>query len=272
MKAVKRFNNNVVLCVDNNGNEVVAFGKGLGFHELPYEITDLSLIERSYYGIENRYLSMIKDLTPEALDISRYILDKCRQKLEGMINPNLIFTLADHIDFSIVRYRKKIDVYMPLYHDLENMHPKEFQIAETALKLINKIFRVKLSRDEIVGIAMNIINAELDTELNQGCRNMNKIIDDITGIIEGDFAVRINKASANYARYLNHMRFLFKRIGEKKESSEEDLRIYRELAQEYPQAKKCANNIADYLIREKGIKLAQEELIYLILHINRLYS
>ena len=51
MQVIRRFNNNVVLCIDSNGREVVAFGKALGFHEIPYELKDLNKIERSYYGI-----------------------------------------------------------------------------------------------------------------------------------------------------------------------------------------------------------------------------
>ena len=33
MKVVRKINNNAVICIDGNGNEVVAFGKGIGFHK-----------------------------------------------------------------------------------------------------------------------------------------------------------------------------------------------------------------------------------------------
>lgn len=38
MKVIKNINNNVSLCLDSKGNEIVAFGKGLGFIKPPYEI------------------------------------------------------------------------------------------------------------------------------------------------------------------------------------------------------------------------------------------
>ena len=45
MKVIKKINNNVALCLDGNQRELIAFGKGIGFKPIPYELTDLSVIE-----------------------------------------------------------------------------------------------------------------------------------------------------------------------------------------------------------------------------------
>ena len=45
MKVIKNINNNVAICVDDNGHEVVAMGKGIGFSKPPYEV-DLSKITK----------------------------------------------------------------------------------------------------------------------------------------------------------------------------------------------------------------------------------
>ena len=37
MRVIRNINNNVALCLDGNGNEVVAFGKGIGFKKPPYD-------------------------------------------------------------------------------------------------------------------------------------------------------------------------------------------------------------------------------------------
>ena len=60
MKVIKNINNNVSLCLDSQNNEVVVFGKGIGFMKPPYEI-DLKQIQRTYYGIDSSYISMIND-------------------------------------------------------------------------------------------------------------------------------------------------------------------------------------------------------------------
>ena len=51
MKVIKNINNNVAICVDDNGHEVVAMGKGIGFSKPPYEV-DLSKIDRTYYSLD----------------------------------------------------------------------------------------------------------------------------------------------------------------------------------------------------------------------------
>ena len=42
MKVIKKINNNVAVCIDNDGHELIAFGKGIGFPKIPYELTDLN--------------------------------------------------------------------------------------------------------------------------------------------------------------------------------------------------------------------------------------
>lgn len=271
MMAIRRFNNNVVLCRDDQGQEVVVFSKGVGFHELPYEI-DVSKIEKSYYNIESRYIEMINSLSSEALEISRRTLDMCRRNLETEINPNLIFTLADHIDFSIERYRRKIKVHMPLYYDFENLYPTEYKISLQVLKMIYNKLNIRLPKDEIVGIGMNIINSEFDLTSSQPDKNLNQITENITKIIEIDYNIHINRNSGSYARYVSHMQYLIKRINNREQEIKFNEHMYNIIIKEYPKAATCANKISDYFIRTKKIKLAQDELLYLIIHINRITS
>ena len=49
MVVVKNINNNVSLCLDGNGKEVIVFGKGVGFLKPPSEVP-LGKIERTFYN------------------------------------------------------------------------------------------------------------------------------------------------------------------------------------------------------------------------------
>ncbi|MBA1393021.1 hypothetical protein EQ500_03915, partial [Lactobacillus sp. XV13L] len=44
MQVIKKINNNAAICLDQNQDELIAFGKGIGFPKTPYELTDLSKI------------------------------------------------------------------------------------------------------------------------------------------------------------------------------------------------------------------------------------
>lgn len=270
MKVVRRFNNNVVLCIDNNGNEVVAFGKALGFHEIPYILDDLSKIERSYYGIENRYLNMINDLNSKSLDISSQILDLCRSLLKGVMNPNMLFTLADHIDFCIKRHESNLNFSMPLYEEIELLHPLEFEIAKRGVELINETYNINIPKYEAIGITMNIINSELDLELNSTYKDSEEIFDEITKIIEHHFEIQIRKNSLNYLRFLSHMKYLLIRIEKKERLDQGYNTMLSTITKDYPSTRECVDLISDYMIRNLNYKLSNDELFYLIVHINRL--
>lgn len=51
MKIIRQINNNAALALDGNGKELVVLGRGVGFPKMPYELTDLSRIERTFYDV-----------------------------------------------------------------------------------------------------------------------------------------------------------------------------------------------------------------------------
>lgn len=272
MRVIRRFNNNIVLALDGKGNEVVVFGKGVGFREIPYELTDLSAVEKTYYQIENRYMEMFSAISEQSLDIASRVVDMARKRIHGVINPNLLVTLADHIDFCVERYRKNYIVQAPLLYDFEQMYPIEFQIGQETLKLIYETFRLRLPNSEIVGIGMNILNAELDTEHTRQRKNCDSDIEEMTAIIEREYGVPIDRSSGDYARYISHMQYLMLRVHEGNQGGEDFVQLYEELKLDSPRGAECANQISDYITRKFCYKLNREELLYLNMHITRLCS
>ena len=58
MKVIKNINNNISLCLDSRNNEVVAFGKGIGFTKPPYDVP-LSKIDRTFYDVDEEQLAVL---------------------------------------------------------------------------------------------------------------------------------------------------------------------------------------------------------------------
>ncbi|ENY88566.1 hypothetical protein HMPREF1094_01017 [[Clostridium] innocuum 2959] len=106
MKVIKKINNNVAVCIDNDGHELIAFGKGIGFPKIPYELTDLNKIWRTYYGINPSYLGLLNEISEDVFALSIKITDQAKMRIMNEINSNIVFTLADHINFAIDRYKK----------------------------------------------------------------------------------------------------------------------------------------------------------------------
>ncbi|KRL38373.1 hypothetical protein FD20_GL001998 [Liquorilactobacillus uvarum DSM 19971] len=81
MKAVKKINNNVAVCVDGNGDELVAFGSGIGFCKMPYEIKDLRKITMTFYRLNTHNFQLLKEIPEKIFDVSAQIVNKAQKIL-----------------------------------------------------------------------------------------------------------------------------------------------------------------------------------------------
>ncbi len=138
MRAVKKINNNVAICIDGTGNQLVAFGKGIGFPAMPYEITDLKQIDQTFYNISSNYVDMINDLPEDIITFTARILDDIRTVLPYELMPNLILTLADHIAFCLERHRRNLYVRMPLLYEIAQTYPLELKLSQYILRELEK--------------------------------------------------------------------------------------------------------------------------------------
>lgn len=270
MKLVKKINNNFAVAVDDNGEEVVVYGKGIGFQKMPCVLSDLSLISRSYYNVDPKYLSMIGSISPKTLEIAIVLVDECRMKLRVKLNPNLLFTMADHLDFAIRRTQRKLTFSYPMVYDLQQMYEKEMEIAEHARQLVKQHIQVQLPKSETAGILLNIVNAEMINSDSKTSINEEEIITNITGIIQNFFRIKIDRTTVNYARYASHMHYLLDRLSRKQRLSSENIALLSKAVDEFPKEHACAMKIASYLEMKYESEISEEELLYLMLHINRL--
>ena len=272
MKAIKKINNNIAICIDGNGNEVVVFGKGVGFHEMPYEIKDMSMIERTFYGISSEHFGLLKEIKKEIFEVSSTIVDYALLHIDVKLNPNLIFTLADHINFAIDRYHKNINVKAPYVGDIKNLYENEYHIGEKALMYINNKFGIRLAKDEAISIALHLINAERIDNSAQGKINDESIINSVIDIIEKQMDIKINRNGVNCARFITHLKYLIKRLTADTSSSSENEMMFETMKENYPSVYKCACNVCEYLNALTNKTLNDEEIMYLMLHINRVCS
>lgn len=191
LKVIRSINNNVAICVDGKGNEVVAFGKGIGFIKGPHDV-EVSKIERTYYDINEQYLSMMNDIPADIIQISDMILTYAQTKLDNLYNPNLIITLADHINFSIKRYQEQMEITLPIIKDIQFLFKNEMEIGKYGVELIHKKKHLTLPEEETAYIALHIINAEGKAKNKKDISNK-MIIEDITRIIEEYFKIQLDK-------------------------------------------------------------------------------
>lgn len=263
MKVVKNINNNISLCLDSRGKEVIVFGKGVGFKKPPYDLS-LNEIQRTFYDIDENYLSILKTLDEEIIEISSEIIDYARIKLDLNCSDNIIFTLADHIQFAIKREKDGIQIKLPLYYEVYRLYPKEIKIGTFALSLIENELNIKLPKDESAAIALHLINYGMTS--NKKTEKNDSMIETIVKIIEEKMEMKINRKDASYIRFVIHVYYLLERIDDNKATNTDNKSLFLSVKKEYPKIYECVLDIC----KKIGLKLNEEEQLYLILHVNRL--
>ncbi|GMA08676.1 transcriptional regulator [Tetragenococcus halophilus subsp. flandriensis] len=270
MEVIKKINNNSAVCIDSAGNEIVAIGTGIGFPSVPYTLEDLSKIQRTYYDVSPMYLDLLNQIPEEVFDVSSTIVEWFRSNANTTISSNLVFTLADHINFAIERENKNILIENPLQYEIKHLYEDEYEIGLKAIKLIYQELGVRLPKTEASNIALHLMNAK--TTLGSENKNFHfeEVLSDVVEIIGKHFRMYIDKDSVSYSRFVSHFQYLLKREQANKHISSENYKLFQSVTKEYPDTYQCVLKIRDYLDKELDFKLTDEEMLYLILHVNRL--
>ncbi|MCH3942615.1 MAG: PRD domain-containing protein [Atopobiaceae bacterium] len=271
MLALRKLNNNVVLCRDADGRDLVAMGKGLGFGTLPREVS-IKEIERTFYDVNPRFLATTQTVSPEIMDVAIRIGDMARNKLPYAVSSNVVFTLADHIEFALERAEKNLVMSMPLSYDVEQSYPLEYEIGQFAVRRIRHDLKASIPTSEATGIALNIVNARMDDgDVATATQSTDDdMLEDVIAIIEDETGVMIDRGSFAFSRFATHMGYLFQRLhaGEDLDSGVNG--SFRDLLGSYPEMGRCVEAIAEHVDSAWATSLSDDEKLYLVLHVSRL--
>lgn len=270
MRAIKKINNNVAICTDSNNKELIAFGKGIGFRPMPYEITDLSTISMTFYRIDNRFYNLIEEIPENVFEVTALIVDKARKTLTSPLNPNLLIGLADHINFAIIRLKKYKKMQMLFSYDIEQLYPQETTLGRYAVELIKKRLGVILPDSEITNIAMHFVNAQEEKEPEKEGPDTESLIWEVADKIEIFFSITIDRTSFNFNRFAMHMRYYIKRVKEETQFMNDNSTILQVMKENNEQVYDCAFMIGNYIDEKLKSNTTKDEILYLMMHINRI--
>lgn len=269
VRIIKKINNNAALGLDGSGTEVVVLGKGIGFPDMPYELNDYSKIQRTFYDMDPRYVQMAAGIPDAVLEASADIAEQAEMELECELNPNLPFTLADHLNFALERLRSGTVLNMPLSYDVRHLYPKEAALGQRALDILEEYTGKRLPDNEAVSVALHLINAENESGDMHFTILALKITEDVDAIIEKELKIRLDKDSFQYSRFAMHLRYLMQRLMNGKQVDDQGVSLLGQMRREYPQIYVCARAVVNYFAETWKWQCNDEELLYLMLHIYR---
>ncbi|GAA3018566.1 PRD domain-containing protein [Tetragenococcus solitarius] len=272
MKVVKKINNNVAEYEDESGNELIAFGKGIGFPKTPYELTDLSKITMTFYKLNEHFEILLKELSEEIIDLSVGIVSMAQKELAGNLNPTIVFSLADHIQFSLQRLSQYKDARLVYSHEVEQLYPKENQVAEKAVVMIQNCMQVTLPKNEITAITMHFVDSQAEYKVSQEEIAIEEVISEITSLIEKELSIDIDQDEFNYERFRMHMFYYLKRVRSGEKFVGDNTKLLTALQKEHKNIYFLAVKVSQLIEKNLGNQVSNDELLYLMIHLNRLYE
>ena len=273
----KVYNNNVILAFENSSKkEVILTGCGIGFGKKPNDTIDDSKIEKKFVIQDNNFESKLNKLASEIPEevfaVSSAIIEYAEKNLNTTLDEYIYISLTDHIYFALKRYKENLPIKNELLYELRRIHKKEYEIGKWAIEYINKTFNVNFLIDEAGFIAMHIINANYRESTNKSCLIMN-IINQILDIIKNYYSIEFIEDEINFDRLLTHLKFFAKRLIDKTESIDTNNNGLLEIVKvQYKESYDCVKQIKSFIEENYTYKVNDDEVLYLILHINRVIS
>ncbi|WP_077620039.1 BglG family transcription antiterminator LicT [Bacillus sinesaloumensis] len=274
MKIEKVLNNNVVMAMNELGQEVVVMGKGLAFQRKSGDTIDTSKIEKTFvlqrHGVFEKLAKLLEDTSEVYLNISSKIIDIAKKQLPNKLDDYLYVALTDHISFAITRYKQGIHLKNAMLWEIHKYYKPEFQIALKALDIIEQETGFRFDENEAASIALHLVNSQLSSKNVAGVFQMTEIVNQIIQIVENHFNMELEETTVNYERFISHLRLLAADfVRHENVSPALDDFFYEQTQYKFPEAFACMEKIATYLQQSFNREISLDDKIYLTVHIHR---
>ncbi|QZN89607.1 PRD domain-containing protein [Vagococcus lutrae] len=270
---VKSLNNNLVLATDQHDEELVLFGKGIGFKKKKGDELSDANITKIFRSKEFNHTTpaMIADISSEVLTLTETIVDMGEAELKKALNTTLLFSLADHIQAAIERLNQnQLLDENTLQWEIPFLYYQEYQMGLKALAVINQTLNVNLPKSEASFIALHFVNAQNDFDSMNETMMIAQITKSIVRTIQSLFDISLNKESISYSRFVTHIRYFMNRqFHQQQLPTRQNETLYEIIQSQYPKSYACGLMIREMLKKEYHIDVSDDEMIYLIIHIER---
>lgn len=266
------FNNNVILAVRGRGAERVVMGRGIGFHAKAGDLVDEEAIEKTYIldsGVDLGHLESFLATVPyETVVAVTRAVATVEKSLGRSLGKSLPFAILDHVSFVLERIEKGVILPAVVMPELSVMYPDEFAAAKTMVAELSESLRVSFPADEHVYLAMHILNGTRD-EYNHSAGLLFRRVQHAVSIVQTFLGAKLDDSTLDYARFVLHMKFFMQRLATHSQLEKADSSFFDFARANYPRSYQCAKQVEAYVEAETGIAPTSEEMLYLIVHIER---
>ena len=273
MKVVRVFNNNAVLVENEANEEMVLIGKGIAFAKKTGDLINEELIQKKFV-FENSQLNeklakLFNEVPVKYIELTLDIVEMAGKELNTKFNSNIYIALADHIAYAVERCSNNETIKNALLWEIKKFYPNEFAAAMKALEMIRYETIIEMTEDEAGFIALHFVNGQSEGELMAQTVAVTKIVEDILHIVEYHFHFKIDETSLNYIRFVTHIQYFARRLFAKEVIDDGDDILFEQIKNRYQDSYNCSLKVKKYIGSNYNIDISNDELVYFILHINR---
>ncbi|MGL4797736.1 MAG: BglG family transcription antiterminator [Paraclostridium sp.] len=272
-QVIKSFNNNVLLCIEcSSEKEYILVGKGIGFKISSGEtFLDIDKIEKKFVIDEDKQENLkelCNAINPKYIGVVTEALSTLDSYIEWDLNQKSHMALIDHIVFAIERYYENIFLENQFRAELKALYEYEWNLAKKIIDFINNELEINLTEDEIAFSTMHI-NGILNKTQAVDSAKQAVMIKEAMDFLEDELEIDIDKESLYYNRLVIHLRLAINRVI--KGISEENMLIDH-IKEKLNKSYKISCMLSNYLRFNYDIKLNEDEVGFVTLHIDRLLS
>ena len=263
----------MVLTHNTEGKEIILKGKAIGFGRKKGDLVDRGLVERIFIQNDKKdarhFEEYFAKLPQEYWEISEQTVDYAKNEYGMQLEPRTILAICDHIAGAMDRYQNGTVLHNAMLWEGKRFYPDEFKVGLYAIELIQKRLKVSMEEDEAMFIAFHFVYGQLNRKETEDLETITGIIKDIVEIVETSFQVRLNTESWDYRRFVTHIRFFAQRMLQGKQYEAKENEWYQILKDKYRRAYNCIVKIADYIHDRYHYEVDREEMMYLMIHIEK---
>lgn len=270
-RVVKVLNHNAVIAVDDSTIEYLIMGKGIGFGKKISENLESSDSDTVYSlktaGERGSASDLVRQTDPDCLEIADFILNNANRKF-GKVDRDILFPLADHIQYALERMRKNEELKNSLNDDIKIIYAEEYSVAQSCLGLVKDKTGLNLTEDELGYIALHIHSAIQNENVSQAMLAA-QLVRACADMISKKTGKEVEADSLDYNRLVNHIRYMVIRVqtGEKLKLNMNDY-----MSIKYPETFAMAEDVCKQMSKSLNLPFDSAETGYLAMHMERIGS
>ncbi|WP_026909243.1 glucose PTS transporter transcription antiterminator GlcT [Paucisalibacillus globulus] len=269
---LKALNNNVVIAVNEEHEEVVLIGKGIGFNKKRNDVIEEDTVEKLFVLRDKKeqesYIKLLPNMDETTLAAIITAMEIIKKKSNALLNEKVHVALTDHILFAISRLQRGLEIRNPFLSETKALYPLEYEIAAEVVDYMNQTLAIQLPEGEVGFIALHVHSAITETTISE-ISSYSNLLSTLVETIEEQLHIEIDREEIDYIRLIRHLRYTIERVL-KEEVMEEPAKIAILLKKEYPVCYNLAWKLIKIMQQTLKKPVYDAEAVYLTMHLQRL--